>query len=229
MGGENYHETTPNILSQIQLRCDLAKEIIIEQGKLFPYDPIDQLIGAIGAVFDSWGNPRARLYREMHDIPDDIGTAVTIQAMVFGNLNSDSGSGVYFTRNPLTGSFTSTGEWLRCAQGEDVVSGRRTPHDIRVGPKSLKETFPQIFEKLYLIGCMVEGYYYLTPQDIEFTIEDGHLWILQTRELKISRPRPKEIVQKQEILGKGLPVCRGIATGRLLFDQVLHRYSSQIY
>jgi len=152
-------------------------------GKEFPKDPKDQLWGAIGAVFRSWMIPRAITYRRLNKIPEDWGTAVNVQAMVFGNMGEDSGTGVAFTRNPSTGEKIFFGEYLINAQGEDVVAGIRTPRPVtpaKVGGPSLKKDMPLIFEKLTRIYKKLEKHY-RDMQDIEFTIEKGKLWMLQTR------------------------------------------------
>jgi len=153
----------------------------------FPQDPKEQLWGAISAVFKSWNNPRAIAYRELNDIPSDMGTAVSIQAMVFGNMGDDSGTGVAFTRNPATGQNVFYGEYLINAQGEDVVAGIRTPQPINKSQKSeestglsLEETMPEIYKELDRIRLVLDKHY-RDMQDIEFTIEKGRLWMLQTR------------------------------------------------
>ncbi len=152
----------------------------------FRQDPWDQLWGAITAVFGSWNNPRAIAYRELNDIPESMGTAVTVQAMVFGNLGDDCGTGVGFTRNPATGQNMFFGEYLINAQGEDVVAGIRTPQPINRQQKgegsglSLEETMPEIYAELDRIRTTLDRHY-RDMQDIEFTIEKGKLWMLQTR------------------------------------------------
>jgi pyruvate,orthophosphate dikinase len=156
------------------------------KGVVFPQDPYEQLWGAIGAVFGSWDNPRAVAYRELNNIPADMGTAVNIQAMVFGNMGNDCGTGVAFTRNPATGENVFYGEYLINAQGEDVVAGTRTPQPINKlqktddGMLSLEETMPEIYEQLNRIRLTLDRHY-RDMQDIEFTIERGKLWMLQTR------------------------------------------------
>lgn len=155
-------------------------------GAMFPTDPWEQLWGAISAVFHSWNTPRAITYRELHDIPASWGTAVNVQSMVFGNMGDDSATGVAFTRDPSTGEKKFYGEFLVNAQGEDVVAGIRTPHPLTKesangsGLTSLEEEMPVAFKQL------VENYqklekHYRDMQDIEFTIEKGTLWMLQTR------------------------------------------------
>jgi len=152
----------------------------------FPQDPHDQLWSAIGAVFNSWHNERANTYRKLNNIPGSWGTAVNVQAMVFGNLGEDSGTGVAFTRDPATGRNVFYGEYLMRAQGEDVVAGIRTPQPINRLQKgdrkiqSLEEEMPGIYRELEGIRKILEDHY-ADMQDLEFTIQNGKLWILQTR------------------------------------------------
>ncbi|WP_420628814.1 pyruvate, phosphate dikinase [Candidatus Leptofilum sp.] len=145
-------------------------------GDEFPQDPYEQLRMAIAAVFDSWNTRRAIEYRRIHRIPDDLGTAVNVQAMVFGNMGWDSGTGVAFTRNPSTGEKKVFGEYLLNAQGEDVVAGIRTPNSIH----KMAGELPKSYDQLMQITQRLESHY-RDMQDIEFTIEQGKLWILQTR------------------------------------------------
>jgi len=165
------------------------KEIVIAKtGAPFPMDVHKQLDQAITAVFHSWNSGRAKAYRKINNIPDDLGTAVNIQAMVFGNMGSDSATGVAFTRDPATGENAVCGEYLINAQGEDVVAGIRTPHYMtkaarlkaRVESQSMEEALPDIYKKLVEHFEALEKYY-KDMQDIEFTVERGKLWILQTR------------------------------------------------
>ena len=151
----------------------LVKE---KTGKDFPEDPIEQLYGSINAVFASWNNPRAVKYREIHEIPGDWGTAVNVQTMVFGNMGDNSGTGVAFTRDPATGENVFYGEFLMNAQGEDVVAGIRTPEPIA----ELKRLKPKIYEELEAIYKKLENHY-RDMQDIEFTIQEDVLYMLQTR------------------------------------------------
>ena len=159
-----------------------------EHGSDFPQEPQDQLWGAIGAVFDSWMIPRAKKYRELNQIPESWGTAVNVQAMVFGNMGETSATGVAFTRNPSTGERALYGEFLINAQGEDVVAGIRTPQDItekaRLEAKSdkpsMEKAMPESFQELTRIYGILEKHY-RDMQDMEFTIESGKLWMLQTR------------------------------------------------
>ncbi|MFQ6675126.1 MAG: PEP/pyruvate-binding domain-containing protein, partial [Fidelibacterota bacterium] len=157
-------------------------------GEPFPDDPHQQLWGAIGAVFHSWNGKRAVAYRRIEDLPDEMGTAVNVQAMVFGNTGDTSATGVAFTRNPATGEKVFYGEWLPNAQGEDVVAGIRTPNPINIRGKtgksrnlpSLEEAMPRVYGQLNAIQEKLDTHY-RDMQDIEFTIEGGKLWMLQTR------------------------------------------------
>lgn len=169
--------------------CEEFKGIIRDTlGTDFPDDHNEQLWGGVGAVFQSWMGKRAVSYRKIENIPDDWGTAVNVQAMVFGNTSESSATGVAFTRNPATGENIFYGEWLPNAQGEDVVAGIRTPNPINKEGKteatkhlsSLEEAMPKLYEELYSIRKRLDTHYE-DMQDIEFTIEDGRLWMLQTR------------------------------------------------
>ncbi|AHM57385.1 pyruvate, phosphate dikinase PpdK [Peptoclostridium acidaminophilum DSM 3953] len=148
----------------------------LEIGKDFPSDPFEQLLMAVRAVFNSWNNPRAITYRRLNDIPHDLGTAVNVQSMVFGNTGDKSGTGVAFTRNPSTGENKLFGEYLINAQGEDVVAGIRTPQSI----DTLKDDMPAVYDEFIRITQLLENHY-KDMQDIEFTVEDEKLYILQTR------------------------------------------------
>ncbi len=177
-----------------ELTAEDLKELVVEFKGLikkrldvpFPEDPMEQLWGAIGAVFRSWNNPRAITYRRLHNIPHTWGTAVNVQAMVFGNMGETSGTGVAFTRDPSTGEKRFYGEFLLNAQGEDVVAGIRTPQPLNKEQKmesnlpSLEELMPDVYRELVEIYQKLERHY-KDMQDIEFTIENGKLWILQTR------------------------------------------------
>lgn len=177
-------ELTPDDLKNLVKKF---KEMVRSNtGRKFPEDPMEQLWGAVSAVFHSWNTPRAVTYRELHDIPASWGTAVNVQSMVFGNMGDDSATGVAFTRDPSTGEHAFFGEFLINAQGEDVVAGIRTPQPITKiaaaasGMKSLEELMPKAY------GQLVENYqklekHYRDMQDIEFTIERDRLWMLQTR------------------------------------------------
>ena len=183
-GVEYDHELSAEDLKDLVRRY--KEEIKGRLGVDFPEDPWEQLWGAIGAVFRSWNNPRAVAYRELNDIPHDMGTAVNVQSMVFGNMGFDSGTGVVFTRNPATGENRLYGEYLMNAQGEDVVAGIRTPQPINRYQRgkreipSLEEEAPHIYEELEKY-CKVLERHYRDMQDVEFTIQKGKLWILQTR------------------------------------------------
>ncbi|HSV31669.1 MAG TPA: pyruvate, phosphate dikinase [Atribacteraceae bacterium] len=215
-------------------------------GEEFPQDPYDQLIRAANAVFGSWNNKRAITYRKLHQIPESWGTAVNVQLMVFGNMGTDSGTGVGFTRNPSTGIKEYYGEYLINAQGEDVVAGIRTPKPI----VDMGQDLPQAFDELKKVYGTLEKHY-KDMQDFEFTIEKGTLYMLQTRTGKrtsaasikivvdmekeglidkktaVSRVEPGQLdqllhpqvdrSQRIEVLAKGLPASPGAATGKITF------------
>ncbi|MBO4981529.1 MAG: pyruvate, phosphate dikinase [Lachnospiraceae bacterium] len=186
-------------------------------GEEFPQDPKDQLMGAVKAVFRSWDNPRAIVYRRMNDIPGDWGTAVNVQCMVFGNKGETSGTGVAFTRNPSTGEKGIFGEYLINAQGEDVVAGVRTPQPITQLEKDLPECYKQFME----LANKLEDHY-RDMQDMEFTIEEGKLYFLQTRNGKRTAPAAINIACDLVDEGKITPkeaVCRIEAKS---LDQLLH-------
>ena len=185
---KKYKEDTELSVEDLKALVKKYKQLILEfTGKNFPSDPKQQLWGAIEAVFKSWNTPRAITYRELHNIPSHWGTAVNVQSMVFGNLGEDSATGVAFTRDPSTGEKKFFGEYLINAQGEDVVAGLRTPRSLTIqeaaktgsGP-SLEEVMPTSFRQLEEIYKKLEKHY-RDMQDIEFTIERGQLWMLQTR------------------------------------------------
>ncbi|WP_072916296.1 pyruvate, phosphate dikinase [Desulforamulus aeronauticus] len=218
-----------------------------ETGKDFPQEPREQLYQAIYAVFNSWENDRAIIYRKIHKISDDLGTAVNVQAMVFGNMGDDCGTGVAFTRNPSTGEKLLYGEFLTNAQGEDVVAGIRTPQPIA----KLAEEMPEVFQQFDRTCTLLENHYN-DMQDIEFTIEKNKLWMLQTRngkrtaqaairiavemveegiitkETAITRVDPAQLDQllhrridpnaKIDAVAKGLPASPGSACGEVVFD-----------
>ncbi len=175
--------------------CERYKAKILEVlGKPFPDDAMAQLWGSIGAVFQSWNGKRAVSYRRIEGIPDDWGTAVNVQAMVFGNMGETSATGVAFTRNPATGDNHFYGEWLPNAQGEDVVAGLRTPNPLNEATRppgntlpSLEKTMPKLYKELHAIRDKLEKHY-RDMQDIEFTIQEGRLWMLQTRTGKRNGP-----------------------------------------
>ncbi len=172
------------ITKDTELTAEHLKELVQEfkaeikkrTGHDFPTDPMEQLWGAIGAVFSSWMNDRAIVYRKLNDIPAEWGTAVNVQSMVFGNMGEDSGTGVAFTRDPATGKNIFYGEYLFNAQGEDVVAGVRTPHEI----SELKKDNPKIYKELDNIRKKLEKHY-KDMMDVEFTIQQGKLWMLQAR------------------------------------------------
>jgi len=227
--------------------CGKFKALVKERlKKEFPQDPLVQLELARDAVFRSWNNDRAKYYRKTNGIPDDIGTAVNVQAMVFGNMGNDCATGVGFTRNPATGAKEFYGEYLINAQGEDVVAGIRTPHQIR----DMKKELPKVFDQLMRITAKLEKHY-KDVQDFEFTIEGNTLYMLQTRNgkrtaaaaIKIAvdmvkeklltkeeallRLEPQQIDQllhpvidpkaKLDVIAKGLPASPGAATGAAVF------------
>ena len=172
------------VKNDVDLTADDLKELVAifkkiyeeNEGRPFPQDPRDQLIEAVKAVFRSWDNPRANVYRKMNEIPYEWGTAVNVQQMAFGNSGMRSGTGVAFTRNPATGEKKLMGEYLINAQGEDVVAGIRTPSPI----SKLHEEMPEVYDQFVEIANRLESYY-RDMQDMEFTIEDGNLFMLQTR------------------------------------------------
>ncbi|RWO52413.1 pyruvate, phosphate dikinase [Mesorhizobium sp.] len=200
-----------------------------ELGKPFPQDPNEQLWGAIGAVFSSWMNNRAITYRRLHDIPESWGTAVNVQAMVFGNMGETSATGVAFTRNPSTGEKMLYGEFLVNAQGEDVVAGIRTPQNITETARiaagsdkpSLQKLMPEAFQSFVTISDRLEKHY-RDMQDLEFTIERGKLWMLQTRSGKRTAKAALKIaveMARDKLISKEEAVAR-IDPASL--DQLLH-------
>jgi pyruvate, orthophosphate dikinase len=208
---------------------DYKAKVKEKLGKPFPDDVQEQLWGAIGAVFESWHNDRAKTYRRLHDIPESWGTAVNVQSMVFGNMGNDSATGVAFTRNPSTGEKKFYGEFLINAQGEDVVAGIRTPQSLteeaRLEAKSdlpsMETALPEIFTELSKVFRALENHY-RDMQDIEFTVQQGKLWLLQTRSgkrtakaaLKIATEMAKEgVLSKEEAILRVDPAS---------LDQLLH-------
>jgi pyruvate,orthophosphate dikinase len=240
------YELVPDALKKIIV--EYKKLVRKETGKDFPQGPLDQLVQARNAVFRSWNNDRAKTYRRINHIDDWLGTAVNVQAMVFGNLGENSGTGVGFTRNPATGEHVFFGEYLMNAQGEDVVSGVRTPLSI----SELERAMPKVYEHLRDITRKMEKHY-RDMQDFEFTIQDGKLYMLQTRNGKrtglaavriaidmvreglitqeeaIFRVEPNQLYdflvprlvekgEKVEVLATGLPASPGAAVGQIVFS-----------
>src|SRR6202048_2402754 len=200
-----------------------------ERGKPFPQDPHEQLWGAIGAVFGSWMNQRAITYRRLHAIPESWGTAVNVQAMVFGNMGEDCATGVAFTRDPSTGSNLFYGEYLVNAQGEDVVAGIRTPQHLTVEGKlaqksdapAMEETMPEVFKQLDAVRSRLETHY-SDMQDIEFTVQRGKLYMLQTRNGKRTAKAALKIavdMVREGLIDKKQAVAR---IGPSSFEQLLH-------
>ena len=229
------------------LVADYKKLVIDQSGRPFPQDPVEQLFMAVEAVFRSWNNERAIIYRNLNRISHDLGTAVNVQSMVFGNMGDDCGTGVAFTRNPSTGEKALYGEFLTNAQGEDVVAGIRTPRPI----SELKDQMPEMYKQFVQAADTLE-HHYKDMQDIEFTIERGRLYMLQTRNGKrtgraavqvaydlvqeniltpaeaIMKVEPAHIEQlmhrqidpkaKLNVIAKGLPASPGAASGAVVFD-----------
>ena len=188
-----------------------------ETGRDFPQDPREQLARAVRAVFDSWDSPRAQVYRHTYDIPDDLGTAVNVVQMVFGNKGEESGTGVAFTRNPSTGEQGLYGEFLANAQGEDVVAGIRTPEPLA----HMEEKLPAAFDRLLDTMRRLEAHY-RDMQDIEFTVEDNELYLLQTRSAK--RTAAAAVKAAVDMADEGL-ISREDAIARIdpaQLDQLLH-------
>ena len=213
------------VANDVDLSADDLKELIAtfkriyeeEMGTPFPQDPREQLRRAYRAVFDSWDAPRAQVYRRTYEIPDDIGTAVNVVQMVFGNRGDSSGTGVCFTRDPSTGEDVLYGEYLLNAQGEDVVAGIRTPEPIA----AMRERMPEAYEQLTATLERLEAHY-RDMQDIEFTVEEGTLFLLQTRTGKRTAGAALRIAV--EMAGQGL-ISREEAVARIdagQLDQLLH-------
>lgn len=200
-----------------------------ELGRPFPQDVHEQLWGAIRAVFDSWDSDRAKVYRRLNDIPGDWGTAVNVQAMVFGNMGETSATGVAFTRDPATGTRAYYGEYLINAQGEDVVAGIRTPQYLTKAaretagakPLSMEEALPDAYGELARVFDLLE-LHYKDMQDIEFTVERGKLWMLQTRSGK--RTAKAALKMAVDMVAEGL-IDEREAVRRvdpMALDQLLH-------
>jgi len=249
------HKRRNNLRQDTEITAAGLKEIVEqfkavvqkETGKPFPQSASEQLWGAVGAVFKSWMTPRAVTYRRINSIPEEWGTAVCVQAVVFGNMGDDCGTGVAFTRNPSTGSGEFYGEYLINAQGEDVVAGIRTPQPL----EEMKTAMPEVYQQLNDIRLQLEKHY-KDMQDIEFTIQNKKLYMLQTRsgkrtaaaalkiavdmvgeglitkEQAIKRIQPEALDQllhptidakaAKTVLTKGLPASPGAATGKVVFD-----------
>ncbi|HNS87499.1 MAG TPA: pyruvate, phosphate dikinase, partial [Parvularculaceae bacterium] len=231
------HKDTNDYRSDTELTADDWKEVVKEYkraverelGKPFPSDPKEQLWGAIGAVFSSWMNDRAIFYRKHNNIPESWGTAVNVQAMVFGNMGETSATGVAFTRDPSTGENYRYGEFLINAQGEDVVAGIRTPQTLTKRAReamgetapSMEEAMPEAFASLSKIFATLENHY-RDMQDIEFTVQDGVLWMLQTRNGKRTAKAALKIAV--DLCREGL-ISEGEAVMRIdpySLDQLLH-------
>ena len=211
------------------LVAEYKKIVEQEQGKPFPQDVQEQLWGAVGAVFESWESERAKVYRRLNAIPGEWGTAVNVQAMVFGNMGDTSATGVAFTRNPATGERAYYGEWLVNAQGEDVVAGIRTPQyltkaareEANAKPLSMEEAMGDAYTELAAVFDRLENHY-RDMQDIEFTVERGKLWMLQTRSGKRTAKAALRIAV--EMAAEGL-ITQDEAVARVdpaALDQLLH-------
>jgi len=223
---EDTELTADDLKELVEIYKGKVKEVL---GKPFPEDPMEQLWGAIGAVFQSWNGKRAVAYRKIEGIPDDWGTAVNVQAMVFGNMGETSATGVAFTRNPATGDSNFYGEWLPNAQGEDVVAGIRTPNPINEVGKtehnrhlpSLEEAMPRVYKELYSIRNRLEKHY-KDMLDLEFTIQEGKLWMLQCRVGKRNGPAAVKMAVdmfKERLIKKEEAVLR-VTPSQL--DELLH-------
>ena len=200
------------------LISDFKKVIIEKTNKDFPQNVFDQLLGAISAVFLSWDSKRAKIYRKINQIPSEWGTAVNVQSMVFGNMGNDCATGVVFTRNPSDGTNDIYGEYLINAQGEDVVAGTRTPQyitskarkDAKVKDKSMEESMPRVYQHLKKILKKLENHY-KDMQDVEFTVENNKLWILQTRSGKRTSKSAVKIavdMVKEKLISKNQAIMR---------------------
>jgi len=227
---KGYHLDTELSAADWQALVVKYKALVEELwGKPFPQDVHEQLWGAVGAVFGSWQSERAKVYRRLHDIPGDWGTAVNVQAMVFGNMGDSSATGVAFTRDPSKGDAAYYGEFLINAQGEDVVAGIRTPQYLTKAareaagakPLSMEEAMPEVYTQLAQVFDLLERHY-RDMQDIEFTVERGKLWMLQTRSGKRTAKAALKIAV--DMANEGL-ISREEAIGRVdpaALDQLLH-------
>jgi pyruvate,orthophosphate dikinase len=222
---KGYKSDTEIGVEDLKTLCDEFKVIIKETLKNeFPDDPKEQLWGGIGAVFQSWMGKRAVSYRKIEKIPEDWGTAVSVQSMVFGNTGDNSATGVAFTRNPATGEDMFFGEWLPNAQGEDVVAGIRTPNPVNKAGKtedtknlqSLEEVMPKLYKELFAIQKKLERHY-TDMQDIEFTIEEGRLWMLQTR---VGKRNGQAAIRMAVEMAKSKLITKETAVLRVKPDQI---------
>jgi len=227
VGAKNDTDLTADQLEELTgIYRAKVKEVL---GKAFPDDPQEQLWGAIGAVFQSWNGKRALSYRRIEGIPDAWGTATNVQTMVFGNMGDDSATGVAFTRNPATGENKFYGEWLPNAQGEDVVAGIRTPNplneatrsDQSAGHKSLERAMPKVYKQLVRIRNKLERHY-RDMQDIEFTIQKGRLWMLQTRTGKRNGPAALRMAVEMMRSGFIRPATAVTRVTPAQLDELLH-------
>ena len=227
---KGYKNDTEMTVDDLKRLCDEFKIIIKETlKKEFPDDHKEQLWGGIGAVFQSWMGKRAVSYRRIEKIPEEWGTAVNVQSMVFGNTGNNSATGVAFTRNPATGEDMFFGEWLPNAQGEDVVAGIRTPNPVNKAGKtddtqhlhSLEEAMPKLYKELFTIEKNLEKHY-RDMQDIEFTIEDGKLWMLQTR---VGKRNGQAAIRMAVEMAKQKLIAKETAISRVKpehIDELLH-------
>jgi pyruvate, orthophosphate dikinase len=227
---KGYKNDTDLNVDDLHILCDEFKVIIKNTlKKEFPDDPMDQLWGGVGAVFQSWMGKRAVSYRKIEKIPEEWGTAVNVQSMVFGNTGEKSATGVAFTRNPATGENVFFGEWLPNAQGEDVVAGLRTPNPVNQAGKtadtmhlpSLEESMPRLYKQLFEIQKKLEKHY-RDMQDIEFTIEDGKLWMLQTR---VGKRNGQAAIRMAVEMGRSKLITKQTALLRVKpeqIDELLH-------
>ena len=224
-----YLDTELTAEDWIKVIGDFNDKIVEVTGEPFPQAPRDQAWAAIGAVFNSWMNQRAVTYRRLHNIPAEWGTAVNLQAMVFGNMGDDCATGVAFTRNPSTGENTFYGEYLVNAQGEDVVAGIRTPQNLTIKGKdennsklpAMEEVMPKVFGQLEQVRKTLEAHY-REMQDIEFTVQRGKLYMLQTRSGKRTAPAALKIAA--DMVNEGL-ITPETAVARIdpsSLDQLLH-------
>src|SRR3990172_1350288 len=222
---KGYKNDTDLTVDDLKVLCDKFKVIIKNTlKKEFPDNPMEQLWGGIGAVFQSWMGKRAVSYRRIEKIPEEWGTAVNVQSMVFGNTGDNSATGVAFTRNPATGENIFFGEWLPNAQGEDVVAGIRTPNPVNNAGKtedtrhlfSLEESMPKLYKELFGIQRKLEKHYN-DMQDIEFTIEEGRLWMLQTR---IGKRNGQAAIRMAVEMAKSKLITKQTAILRVKPDQI---------